>query len=123
MSVELVHDGDGKVLMVKARGRLDKEDYERFVPEVERLVQKHGKIRILLDMHDFHGWDAGALWEDIKFDVKHFNDIERLAMVGEKKWEKGMAVFCKPFTSAEVRYFPRSEEQAARSWIRSDLKS
>ena len=37
---------------------------------------------MLFDMTDFHGWDAGAAWEDIKFDIKHFADIERLAMVG-----------------------------------------
>ena len=39
-------------------------------------------------MTGLHGWDAGALWEDIKFDIKHFADIERLAMVGEKKWHR-----------------------------------
>ncbi len=31
----------------------------------ERLIGEHGKIRILLEMHDFHGWEAGALWEDV----------------------------------------------------------
>jgi hypothetical protein len=58
-----------------------------------------------------------ALWEDIKFDVKHFSDIERIAMVGERKWQKGMATFCKPFTTAKVRYFERSDLEAAREWI------
>jgi hypothetical protein len=43
------------------------------------------------------------LWEDIKFSVKHFADIERLAMVGDKKWQRGMAAFCKPFTKATIR--------------------
>ena len=57
------------------------------------------------------------MWEDIKFDVKHFKDIERLAMVGDKKWEAGMAAFCKPFTTAKVRYFDESEIDAARTWI------
>jgi hypothetical protein len=66
-------------------------------------------------MHDFHGWDAGALWEDAKFDLKHFADIERLAFVGEKKWEKGMAQFCRPFTKATIRYFDRSEEAGRRT--------
>lgn len=70
---------------------------------MERLVKQHGKIRMLVEMHDFHGWTAGALWEDVKFDAKHFHDIERLALVGETKWEKGMAVFCKPFTTAASR--------------------
>ena len=68
-------------------------------------------------MRDFHGWTAGALWEDIKFDVRHFRDIERLALVGEKKWEKGMAVFCKPFTTAKVRYFERAKADEARAWL------
>jgi hypothetical protein len=60
-----------------------KEDYEHFVPEFERLVRQHGKLRVLFDMTGFHGWEASALWEDIKFDSKHFADIERLAMVGK----------------------------------------
>ncbi len=42
------------------------------------------------------------MWEDIKFDMKHFADIERLAIVGESKWEKGMAVFRRPCSSVET---------------------
>jgi hypothetical protein len=37
-------------------GKLSKEDYEHFVPEVERLIEQEGKIRLLFEMHDFHGW-------------------------------------------------------------------
>ncbi len=68
-------------------------------------------------MHDFHGWTAGALWEDIKFDAKHFSEIERLAIVGEKQWEKDMAIFCKPFTSAKIRYFDYTAINEANVWI------
>lgn len=121
MSLALHEEADGKILIVKATGKLSKEDYASFVPETERLIQKHGKIRILFEMHDFHGWKAGALWEDIKFDVKHFKDIERLAMVGEKAWEHGMAAFCKPFTTAKVRYFDRSQVVEAQVWIEEQL--
>ena len=121
--IELQSDADGKVLSVKMSGKLSTEDYERFVPEVEGLIKKHGKIRILLQMHDFHGWSVGALWEDIKFDIKHFSDIERLAMVGDRKWEAGMAAFCKPFTTAKVRYFDVSDIDQARQWIEESSAS
>jgi len=60
---------------------------------------------MVVDLVDFHGWTAGGGWEDTKFGVRHFNDIERLAIVGDKTWEKGMAYFCKVFTLAKVRYF------------------
>ena len=117
MAIE-VHEAEaGKVIEIKASEKLTKKDYEHFVPAVERLIAKHGKIRVLFQMHDFHGWEAGALWEDIKFDVKHFRDIERLALVGETKWEKGMAAFCKPFMLAKIRYFDVKDAAEARTWI------
>jgi hypothetical protein len=67
-------------------------------------------------MKDFQVWDAGGLWEDIKFDLKHFSDVERLAIVGEKKWQKGMSQFCRPFTTAKVHYFDRSALDEACKW-------
>ncbi len=122
MAVELnLEEKTGhKVLAVRASGKLSKEDYGRFVPAVERLIKEQGKMRLLFVMSDFHGWEAGALWEDIKFDLKHFADIERLAMVGEKKWEEWMAAFCKPFTSAAIRYFDQSQADEARNWVAGD---
>ena len=121
MSVEFHEEAAGKVLVVKLSGKLVKEDYARFVPEVERLIGEHGKLRMLVQMHDFHGWTMGALWEDVKFDWKHFGDIERLALVGESKWEAGMAVFCKPFTRATIRYFDASKATEANNWIHEGI--
>jgi len=111
---EQVH---GKMLEVDLHGKLSRADYERFVPETEELIRKYGKIRILITMHDFHGWDAGALWEDTKWNAKHFNHIERLAVVGEKTWHRLMTGFCRPFTAAQVRYFTHEQLDAARGWI------
>ena len=120
MPLQLNEKDGGKILEVTISGKIVAEDYARFVPETERLIKEHGKIRVLFDMVDFHGWSAGALWEDIKFDVKHFRDIERLAMVGDRKWEQGMAAFCGPFTSAEIRYFDQAEAEQARAWLAGD---
>jgi hypothetical protein len=117
MSVAVEQATNDKVVVIKASGRLSKDDYEHFVPKIERLIKEHGKIRILFEMHEFHGWKLGALWEDIKFDVRHFTHIERIAMVGEKKWEKWMAEFCCPFTAAKIRYFDHSDIETARAWI------
>lgn len=113
----LTEDAGGKIVAIKVEGKLSKEDYEHFVPKVEELIKQHGKVRIIMEMHDFHGWEMGALWQDIKFDLKHFSDIERLALVGESKWEAGMAVFCKPFTTAKIKYFDASKVDEAKQWI------
>ena len=117
MAIKLKENDGGKVLEVQVSGKLAHEDYLHIVPEFERLTNKHGKLRVLFNMVDFHGWEAAALWDDIKFDLKHFSDIERLAMIGGKTWEKWMAGFCKPFTTAEVRFFDADQYAEACTWL------
>jgi hypothetical protein len=107
----------GNVLHLRVTGKLTTEAYKTFAPLVDEQIQENGKLRILFEMHDFHGWTAGAMWEDIKFDFRHWKDIERLAIVGESKWQHGMAVFCKPFTSAKIKYFDRANLEEAKSWL------
>jgi hypothetical protein len=120
MSVELHEEAGGKILILNLNGKLTKEDYALFTPAVERAVKVHGKIRILVKMTGFHGWTLGAIWEDMKFDLQHFSHIERLALVGDNRWEAGMAVFCKPFTTAKVRYFDDSKVDEANVWIHEE---
>lgn len=121
MAVNIVHeDITSEVVEIHVSGKLTKEDYEQFVPEIESLIQRYGCIRLLFEMRDFHGWTAGALWEDTRFTLKHFRDIERLAIIGQKRWQKGMATFCKPFTKAQIRYFDHAEAAQARQWLHEE---
>lgn len=121
MSVELREEADGKVLILDLSGKLTKDDYAHFTPTVERAVKYNGKVRLLVRMHGFHGWTLGAVWEDVKFDLHHFSHIERLALVGDRKWEAGMAVFCKPFTTAKVQYFDEGKADEASAWIHEGI--
>jgi hypothetical protein len=117
MPIQLKEENGGNILVVAVSGRLVGSDYDTFVPAFERLLQEHGKLRVLFDMTELSGWDAGAAWEDIKFDLKHFSDIDRLAMVGENKLQHGMAAFFSPFTKAHTRYFDRADMATARNWL------
>ena len=117
MPIKLHEENGGKLLAIHISGKLAKADYEHFVPEFERLIRQRGKLRVLFDMTGFHGWDAGAMWEDIKFDFKHFADIDRLAVVGERKRQHGMATCFKPFTNATIKYFDHADAAEARKWL------
>ena len=123
MAIELKENDGGKVLEVRVSGKLAHEDYLHFVPKFEQLIKLHGRLRVLFDMTDFHGWEAGALWDEIKVDIKHLSDIERLAMIGDKEWEKQMSLFCRPFTTAKIRYFDNTKAAEAWAWLEGDLVS
>jgi hypothetical protein len=84
------------------------------VPAIDVAV---GKVRLFAQFEDFQGWNLHAAWHDFKFGAKHYRDFERIAMLGDQKWERWMAAVCKPFTAAKLRYFDLSEIDAARTWI------
>src|SRR5262249_54353607 len=114
---QLTSDSD-KVVGFRMSGKLHDEDYKTFVPIIDAAVAKEGKIRLLAQFHDFHGWDLHALWDDIKFATTHCTAMERIALVGDRKWEEWMAKVCKPFTMAKLKYFDAAQIDAAWAWLR-----
>ncbi len=117
--IEQLPQSTAKVLGFKISGKLHDEDYKKFVPLID-AVAGSGTVRVLAWFEDFHGWDLHALWDDIKFATTHCTKIERVAMVGDRKWEAWMATVCKPFTAATLRYFDKAEIDAAWAWLTRD---
>jgi hypothetical protein len=115
--IEQLKTDSPKVLGFRMSGKLHDADYKTFVPAVEAAIDAQGKVRLLALFEDFHGWDLHAVWDDIKFSTKHCNDLERIALVGDRKWEEWMAKVCKPFTMAKIRYFDVSDLAGARAWV------
>ena len=120
MAIILSEKPDIKLLEVRVSEKLSATDYEDFEPAVTALIEQVGKIKILFVMHDFHGWEMGAVWEDIKFATKHCTDISKIAMVGENSWEKWMSTICKPFTMSSIKYFDAGQEVDALAWLAED---
>ena len=107
------------IIASKAEGQLKGHDMEKINPLVHNIVASGQKIRWYFEMVNFTGWNAKGLWEDLKMDLEHASNYEKIAMVGEKKWQDWITQFMKPFTSAEIRYFDVADKAAARAWIES----
>jgi hypothetical protein len=117
MAFELQELESGRVLLVRVSGDLRASDYHPFVEEAEALIEKWGRLRLLVELHDIRAFSLGAMWEDLKFDLQHFGDLERLAVVGEEHWQIWMTEMAKLFVAGEVRFFSSSHMAEARKWL------
>lgn len=115
--IEQLQTHSPKTIGFKFSGKLHDEDYKTFVPAVEVAIEAEGKMCLFAQLEDFHGWDLRAAWDDIKFSAKHYSDFERIAVVGDRKWEEWIANLSNPFTKAKVKYFDTSEIDDAWSWL------
>ena len=109
---------DENVIRVEVSGTLTQSDYDDLIPSWKAAIARSGKIRMLFVMRDFHGWTPHAAWDDFRFDLKHHQQVERIAMVGEKKWQHWMAKIGSWFVDTDVRYFDSSQENQAERWVR-----
>ena len=116
MSIEPQRLGPAS-LEITIRGRLTSEDYDLFVPLVKQIIDAQGAISLLVKVSDFEGWSPKALWRDLAFDMKHYTDVARFALVAEQPRMKWLAVLAKPFTAAEVRFFEERDVEQARNWV------
>ncbi len=115
--LEVMPESTGKILWLRADGRLTDQDYrEVFVPRLETVLKAHGKVRVLFHLDpDFQGWTPGALWDDLKLDFKHLGDFEKVALVGAPFWADALVKLFALFMPGEVRTFLR--EHLAEAWI------
>jgi hypothetical protein len=110
----------GNLVGVKLSGTLTDADYQQFVPVLAEAANK-GNLHLLVDMSSFSGWNRGALWDDIKLDETLGDRMERLAFIGDKKWQEWMTKICKPFTSAQIQYFAPTDARNAWTWVQDGL--
>ena len=122
--IETLSRGSARVFGMKLSGKVLHKDYERFVPMLEKLIQEHGTIRCLVEMTDLHGVELRALWDEVKFDMRHAWQIERCAVVGDRAWEAWMTRLARPiFAKAEIRFFDQAEREKAWEWIEEGLSA
>jgi hypothetical protein len=111
-------DVAGNIVEVKASGRLSDDDYHEFVPRMEALIERWGRLRLLfmLDV-GFEGWDASAAWNELRFQVRHREHIKRVAVVGAGRWVELGSRISAHLTGVDVRYFEHDAAGEARMWI------
>lgn len=84
---------------------------------LEEAIRAEGKIRLLFELRSQPYGDFSAVWEDLKFDFSHSRDLERVAVIGDRRLEKAAVKVFDAVTPAECRYFERGDEERAWNWI------
>lgn len=111
---------EGNFVACRLSGTLSDADYQQLVAVIESAAGK-GKLHLLLELLNLNGWDEQTRWADLRLDLKIAGQLERLALVGDKKWEAWLAKLGQPLTRAEIQFFGPSESADAWAWVQDGL--
>jgi hypothetical protein len=123
MSAEIVDASEG-VLTIKISGKLRQSELAAAQKTAAETFQKRGGSRLLILAERFEGWEKGGDWGDLSGQAQLDAQIERLAIVAEKRWEDMALMFAgKGIRHIDIEYFPPTELSKARAWLASGRES
>ena len=104
-------------LTLKAVGKLTHEDYTVITPMIDSALAtvQEPKVNILIDATDLKGWELRAAWDDFKLRLKHGSEFDKIAIYGNKNWQKINTKLGSWFISGDVQYFDHLHD--ALSWL------
>jgi hypothetical protein len=117
--LELITDLPDNVLGLTAKGEVTAEDYRAvLVPAVEDKLARYSRLRLLYVIgDDFERFSGGAAWEDAKVGMRHFTSFERVAVVTDADWIRGMVRAFGFALPGDVRVYDGDDAGEARSWV------
>ena len=117
MAIEFKMEGDN-IGLFRVSGTLGKEELEMAQNECESAIKMVGKIKILVLLDEFRGWEKYAKWEDISFAERNDPYIDRLAIVGDEEWKDLVYAFTlEGLRPVPIAYFGPGQESFARQWL------
>jgi hypothetical protein len=121
--IERLPESGEKAFGFKVSGHVTAEEVDAFLPQIERAIGERGKrtIGILTDLSAMTGAEWAARWREIEFLSRYADHIERVAVVGAKKWEelKAEILAGTVLIQAETRYYPKEQILHAWHWVKT----
>jgi hypothetical protein len=115
--LETMDKSSGNMVGYKVVGDMTKADYATLDPAVDSVIKEYGSINLLLDLTGFR-WEKVNAWStDLNFGKTYKDKIDKMALVGNQKWEKAMAKAAQPFYAKEIQYFETDDD--AWDWLNS----
>jgi hypothetical protein len=117
--IEILTGLPDDVLGFTASGKVTGKDYETIlIPAVEEMLKKHDKIGLLYHLGaDFTGFEAEAMWDDMKVGLHHITAWKKIALISDVGWIRSATKVMGFVMPAKVKVFANEEFDEARKWI------
>lgn len=117
--ITVMDDVPDNVIAITATGKVSGDDYENvLIPLVDQKLQQVDKLRLLYYFSpEFSGYQAEAMWDDAKIGLQHLTSWEKIAVVTDDEWITRAVKAFGFLMPGEVKLFPISQFEIAKSWI------
>jgi len=115
-SIHIQREGD--VVTARLFGKLDPGAYDGVNEEIDKVMSHAEHVRLVLDLREFDGWSGlSALGDHLSLVREHYRVPERIAIVGDKAWQKMAGKIMARFVNAQTKFFDSGDYNGAVAWV------
>ena len=108
----------GDIYVLRLSGTLLRSELGAVQDKLIPDIAAGARPNILVLLENFEGFERGAAWGELEFLFSHVNDIAKIAIVGDPRWERDTLAFAGAgYRKAPVNFFPTSQFAEARDWV------
>jgi len=117
MAVTMEQEGENLRVM-RITGILKKSEYDTVLRAETKKWDRQTRVKLLVLAEDFQGWEQNEEWGDISIFLTYGDQVDKIAIVGDPKWETDLVMFAAGgLRRAPVQFFPSKELASAREWL------
>jgi hypothetical protein len=107
-----------RLCVLRVGGLLRKSELDAAQSEFAGKIAGAGTVKLLVLLENFTGWERDEAWGDTDFFFSHRNDFEKIAVIGNPRWEAQVLAFTGAgLRKGPVKFFPETGESEARAWL------
>lgn len=118
---EKLSRSDENVLGYEVREVLTEDQLEEILTEIEEAIADYGSVRLLVSMPSVPYPDVNAIDDDLGFWLRHSENIDRYAVVGESSLLEWSSEIADRVTEPDFEYFEQDDIDDAWNWLESGL--
>jgi hypothetical protein len=112
---------DQNICGIKLSNTLTEDDLDGLASHVREPLEKYTTVRFLFQVDGVDGWEPEEGWEDLAFDLRHVQNVDKVAVLGDDVWDPLAEKIRFLFPESSVESFDEDDEEEAWNWVRGDM--
>jgi hypothetical protein len=118
--IEVSELSNSSVLALNISGKLTRQNLDEFISILKNHISQSDDPLLYMVLQDFKGWEGVAIaWKDLNLDAAYIGYLDRIAIVGDKKWIEWGRQMVDALSKEELKYFYTDQAEKAWKWINS----
>ncbi len=108
----------GNVIAIRITGEITDNEHLQIDKLLSERIAQHKRIRLFIVVMHYTSFNsAEALYEDMRMVKLRADNIDKMAVVGDRQWKDTWVALFGLFSRLETRYFQIDQIEDAWQWI------